>query len=326
MTTPYRTLGQDQVYVDRVSVATRSYRDVVYTEDHDLATGATLALCNALKNGTTRWETLLEDGQGPPSAFIQALQLDGNVTCHKMDDAACKYLWVLRKLSTGPRHRIDTLPENVSLGELVMDLAALQTAYAVVFNIGSQPRLLSGELFNMDNLRWLNMGGPHVTGLHFHKLVQALNLGKLRALEGVVLSGARIKKHNLISDVGALKRGKLKYLETDHVIQAEGFTLLECEAGFRMLGDAAKLVHLETKNVLSTHTGTLLDYAVAKDWYERGGPPLITDFHAYKISKVQPGCLENGGRTMSATNSRVVARTKAFVKKRKSTFFTLGKK
>lgn len=249
--------------------------------------------------------------------FLLALSKDESIQFHDFD-SSCKFLWVLRKLHVHPKHRIDTLPENVNLTDLLMDTSQLRFPHSILFNLRTQPRLLNGELFNMDNLRWLNMGSSQITGLHFHKVVQAINLGKLKGLEGVVLTGSKIKKHDLINDIKSLKRGKLQYLETDHIIQSPGFTITECDAGFRMMGDAAKFHHLGTKNVINSHLGILLDYAICKDWLERGGPPIVTDFHCYKITKVQ----QQVNKIPVNRRSNFIAK----VKNRKSTFFTLNSK
>lgn len=316
MTTPYKTLGNDQVYVDRLSIPTRSYRDVNYTEDSGLEIKSTSDQRNMVKNAISNWSKIVRDCQGPPSVFLQALIAYGDVQCHDFE-STCKFLWVLRKLSISEKHRIDTLPENVSLTDFLQDISQIQSPYSIVFNLRTQPRLLNGELFNLDNLRWLNMGSPHVTGLHFQKVVQAINLGKLKGLEGIVLTGSTVKKHDLIKDVISLRRGKLQYIETNHIIQSPEFTHLECEAGFRMMGDGAKFHHLATKKLITFHPGMILDYAVCKDWFERGGPPEITDFHCYKIAKVQQII-----KTPTVKRSNFIAK----VKNRKSTFFTLKSK
>lgn len=276
--------------------AALGYRQVCYVpEEMSMAQGTNTRELKLLAQSATRWSELLNECQGSPSLFLYVLNRYGpaEVACHDTQSRLACFWWVIDKLrvKTEHNHRIDCLPLNVNIQQLVEDTAQLaqrQIQYSVVFNIGAQSRLVSSEMFHWPNLKWLNVGFSTTNSLALYNIVQAINAGKFAQLEALILTGANIKAETILKDLQAIKRGQLKYIETDSEVQSPMLTAVDLDVKYKIAGDGAKYCQMVSKGILSSHEGFLLDYAVVEDWSKRGQPPQITNFYGYKFSMLSP--------------------------------------
>lgn len=225
------------------------------------------------------WEKLLITGKDSPGCFIEMIKNrpKGELLFHNTTSSnANEWKWVYQKLQAHDSHRIEMLPENVGLVELVRDLNEIICANQVLFNIGKSNHLLNNVLYSMNNLTWLNMADSGLTTSKIQSILQMINRGKLQRLKALVITGNdRIEMQDLKSELEKVYRGELQYLETDLKADDAGDgSILEPLAvsnEFKLMNDAKKLQYLIRRGVIcGDESEVTIDYGVSNhDWNER---------------------------------------------------------
>lgn len=173
-----------------------------------------------------------------------------------------KYNWVYRKLCINERHRVEMLPYNIDLKELVEDLNEMrkENNVEIIFNIGGNNQLLNNFLYHIRNLVWLNIGESKLNNIKFQSLIQVINRGGLNNLTGLVITNnVQLCKEKLIQDLKKLNKGKLQYLEGNFEVErittnnnGHDSIIEEIEVGldFKLMNDGKKYEYLKKKGII----------------------------------------------------------------------------
>ena len=233
------------------------------------------------------WSKLLETGKDTPGCILEMVQMNPrqNFPFHveQADDEMrqSKWHWVFRKLQVSPKHRLEMIPTNVHLSELVRDLNELNTRTTVIFNLTKNSELLDKTLFHLVNLEWLNLSDCNLSIMKVRNIVHAMNRGNLKHLKALILTGnPAITVEGLHSELAKVTKGELQYIELSPIGLAEKvretsiLRPLELRPNTKLLNDAKRFKFLLDEKVIVSHNHTVnniwIDYCVCNDgWGER---------------------------------------------------------
>lgn len=226
------------------------------------------------------WEKLLATGKDSVGGFIELIKDVREIDFQFHDnERKLEHDWIFKKLQTDSNHRIDMLPDNVDLIDLIRDLNEVLIKNDIIFNIGGCNFMLTNILFSMKNLSWLSMNNSGITKGKIHNIVQVINRGQLNNLKAIVVTNnPGLKLSDLKEELRKIQRGKLQYLEIDLVDEEdkegddgilEKIEIHDIE--FRMMNDGKKLKYLIEKRIIKDDKSKcIIDYGIVnKGWSER---------------------------------------------------------
>lgn len=275
------------------------------------------------------WEKLLVTGKDAPGSFIEIVKDAREIDFRTHDfESKNENHWIFKKLRACEHHRIEMLPDNIDMIELIRDLNEILIKNDIVFNIGKHNFLLTNVLYSMQNLVWLSMNNSGVTMNKIVSLVQAINRGQLKNLKAIVLTNNKgITMKDLKNELKKIQKGKLQYLETDLEEEEkekegndekEGSILEKLEIDvndqFKFMNDAKKLMYLIGKGIikddLEETKRIIIDYGIVTEgWNERVRLGLADSFkgNSYKVKlmKVEAALKERAlGEKISVSTIR----------------------
>jgi hypothetical protein len=278
-----------------------NYRDYDYSHEKVSNVRQRLGILKKFDNRDLKikyWNKLIATGKDSPGCFIEMIKNSRTIdfNFHNIDkNTEIEWNWVFRKLQVNQKHRIEMLPANVDLIDLVRDLNEIIYNNKVVFNIGQNHHLLNNVLYSMNNLIWLNLTNSELTNSKIHSIFQVMNRGKLQNLRGLIITNnVNVQFEELKKDLSDLTRGKLQYLETDLKDKLEGgkenkhlLEVINVGTEFKLMNDAKKLKYLSEIGIIENKDqDVLIDFGVCQEnWGERVKLGLIDSYKgiSYKV-------------------------------------------
>lgn len=245
------------------------------------------------------WEKLLISGKDSPSSFIEIIKDAKEIDFHTHNhESKNEHQWVIKKLQIGENHRIEMLPDNIELIELIRDLNDVNIKNDIIFNIGKHNYLLTSLLYSMQNLVWLSMNDSGIKMNKIVSLIQAINRGQLSNLKAIVLTNnSDITMKGLKVELKKIRKGSLQYLEIDLEEElnegGEDDSILEKleidNDKFKFMNDGKKYKYLVEKGIIKDggeNSKLIIDYGVVTEgWTERVRLGLVDSLKStsYKV-------------------------------------------
>lgn len=328
-----------------------NYKDYDYVNSEILEIHRRIGILKKMKDENLKvkyWNKLMESKKDSIGTFIEMLKnyrnykfqfhdlndnhnnhnnnnddLNNNNENHRLQTSKDDWNWVFRKLCVNERHRVEMLPSNIELHDLVQDLNELINGMKIeiVFNIGGNNSLLSNSLYQMNSLTWLNISSSQINNSKMQCLIQVINRGLLNNLKAIVITDNDIEKKKLEQDLKKLTRGNLQYIEAnfeeflndcnhnDIKSLKENEILQEIEVNFefKLMNDSRKLQYLINRgiikneeikpkdndeddydnNIIQENDRILIDFGVCEkfEWNERVKLGLLNSYKSksYKV-------------------------------------------
>lgn len=265
---------------------------------------------NILRRFTTRelrlkyWQKLLATGKDSAGSFIEMIK-DSKEADFKFHDHQRKgeHDWVFKKLQADDNHRIEMLPENIELIDLIKDLNEVLIKNDIIFSIGKHNFFLTNILFSMKNLTWLSMSSSSITVSKIGSIVRVINRGQLGNLKAIILTNnPSLTMIELKNELKKIQRGKLQYLETDLENEEKHDLILErVDIGnnnFKFMNDGKKLKFLVESGIIKDENNKIMiDYGIVNEgWPERVRMGLADSFRgiSYRVNlnKIEAALME----------------------------------